>query len=508
MWRSLFDNGYWQGEIWNRRKNGEIYPELLTITAIQAEQNGEISHYIGIFSDISKSKTDEEHIRQLAFYDPLTGLANRRRLLDRLEHELALSLRHKTLCALVYFDLDHFKSINDTLGHSFGDAVLIETAKRLLAILRDTDTIARLGGDEFVAILPCIGESKQQAGSLALDIAEKIQMQLNLPYWVEDQEVFLAASIGITLFPEKHNHPLELLKQADTAMYRAKEEGGNQIRFYQQSMQESAKLRFLIMDGLRHALKNNGYCLHYQPQMDHLGTLIGAEALLRWRHPEHGEISPAQFIPVAEESNLIVPIGNWVINQALFQLQQWNLTGFYLPKLAINISPRQFYQKGFIDNLSLLINHYGITPQQIMLEITEGLLLDNVEEAIKRMTRLKQLGFSFSVDDFGTGYSSLSYLHNLPLDQLKIDKSFVQGISNGQGKTVIIDTIIAMAKYLGFSVIAEGVEHSMELEFLQASGCLQYQGYYFSPPLPSAAFLTYCKTHTFPTPPNYRVNRG
>ncbi len=495
MWRQINAQGYWQGEIWNRRKNGEIYPELLTITAIHAEEGKEVIHYTGIFSDITQSKTDEEQIRQLAFYDPLTGLANRRRMLDRLNHELALSLRHQSICALLYFDLDHFKTINDTLGHGFGDAVLCETANRLTAILRDTDTLARLGGDEFVAIMPGLGELKELAINQAQNIAEKIQKHLNLPYWIEGQEVFLAASIGITLFPENTNDALELLRQADTAMYRAKEEGRNQIRFYQKSMQEAANLRFLIIDGLRHALQNHGFFLYYQPQLDDSGRLIGAEALLRWRHPERGDISPAQFIPIAEESNLIVPIGDWVLNAALLQLRQWNRSGFYLPKLAINISLRQFFQKGFIENISSAIARYGIDPKQLTLEITEGLLLDNVEEAIKRMTLLKQMGFSFSVDDFGTGFSSLSYLHNLPLDQLKIDKSFVQGISNGHGKTVIVDTIIAMAKHLGFGVIAEGVENQVELEFLKNSGCLQYQGYYFSPPLPSEAFLTFCQAN-------------
>ena len=491
MWKHITESGYWQGEIWNRRKNGEIYPELLTITAIHSDHGGEISHYTGIFSDISQSKTDEEQIRQLAFYDPLTGLSNRRRFLDRLEHELALSLRHKTICALLYFDLDHFKTINDTLGHSFGDVVLCETASRLISILRDTDTVARLGGDEFVAIMPCLGMSKENAVNQAQDIAEKIQKQLNMPFLIEDQEVFLAASIGITLFPENIHAPLELLKQADTAMYRAKEEGRNQIRFYQDSMQVAAKMRFLIMDGLRQALNNESLSLHYQPQIDEFGKLLGAEALLRWQHPKQGEISPAQFIPVAEESNLILPIGDWVLNAAMSQLKLWNQTKFHLPKLAINISPRQFFQKGFIENLRLLIDGYQINPKQIMLEITEGLLLNNIDEAIKRMTLLKQIGFSFSVDDFGTGYSSLSYLHNLPLDQLKIDKSFIQGISNGQGKTVIVDTIIGMAKHLGFGVIAEGVEHQVELDFLKKSGCIQYQGYLFSRPLPVDAFFSF-----------------
>ena len=497
MWRHIGEQGFWQGEIWNRRKNGEIYPELLTITAIHAEEGGEISHYAGIFSDISQSKIDEEQIRQLAFYDPLTGLANRRRMLDRLEHELALALRHQTHCALLYFDLDHFKTINDTLGHSFGDAVLCETANRLLGIVRDTDTVARMGGDEFVAIMPCLGESKEQAISQAQDIAEKIQTQLNLPYWVEGQEVFLAASIGITLFANNNHDPLELLKQADTAMYRSKDEGRNQIRFYQQSMQEAASLRFLITDGLRHALNNQGFLLNYQPQFDHSGRLLGAEALLRWEHPEHGNISPARFIPVAEESNLIVPIGDWVLNAALAQLRQWKQAGFNLPKLAINISPRQFFQKSFIENICLAMERYAINPQQLTLEITEGLLLDDIQEAIKRMTQLKQRGFSFSVDDFGTGYSSLSYLHHLPLDQLKIDQSFVQGISNGQGKTVIIDTIIAMAKHLGFGVMAEGVENQVELDFLATSGCLQYQGFYFSRPLPAHEFVGFFNTQYY-----------
>jgi len=493
MWEQIDQDGHWQGEIVNRRKNGETYPELLTITAIIDEETQKVSHYAGIFSDISQVKKDEERIQNLAYFDPLTGLGNRRRMLDRLEHELALAVRKKHISALLFIDLDNFKHINDTLGHAAGDEVLCQTAQRLRDTLREVDTVARIGGDEFVIILPELDNNIEASLSLSQNLAEKIKSKLTCPYTFKGHELFVSPSIGITLFPENHDNSLELLKQADNAMYRAKDAGRNQIQFYHPSMQEIADERFMIMEGIRHALSNNEFTLNYQPQVDPQGNLIGAEALIRWNHPKHGFMSPAKFIPIAEESSLIINIGDWVLRQAFYQVSEWNKQGLVLPKLAVNISPRQFFQNDFSDKLSGLIEQYKIPQHQIALEITEGLMMDNIEEAIHIMTELKSLGFTFSVDDFGTGYSSLIYLQRLPMDQLKIDKAFVEVISKDDASTVIVDTIISMAKHMGFSVIAEGVENKVELDFLHEHGCFHYQGYYFSKPLPAHEFSLFCK---------------
>jgi len=496
MWEEITQYGHWQGEIINRRKNGNIYPELLTVMAILDEDSHEISHYAGIFSDISQVKKGEEKIQKLAYFDPLTGLSNRRRLLDRLEHELALAARKKHTSALLFIDLDKFKHINDTLGHAAGDDILCQTAKRLTNTLREIDTIARIGGDEFVIILPELDNNIELALSLSQDLANKIKNALTEPYSYKDHDLFVSASIGITLFPENQDNPLELLKQADNAMFRAKETGRNQVQFYHHSMQAIADERFMIMDGIRQALVHNEFSLHYQPQVDPNSKLVGVEALIRWTHPEHGFISPAKFIPIADESNLIIKIGDWVLNEAFHQVSEWNKQGISLPKLAVNISPRQFYQSDFSDNLIALIEKHQIQPKQITLEITEGLMMNNIEEAIHIMTELKSLGFTFSVDDFGTGYSSLIYLQRLPMDQLKIDKAFVEIISDKGASTVIVDTIISMGKHLGFNVIAEGVENKTELDFLYAHGCFQYQGYYFSKPLPAKELALFYKQHS------------
>ena len=414
-------------------------------------------------------------------------------MLDRLEHELALAVRKKHISALLFIDLDNFKHINDTLGHAAGDEVLCQTAQRLRDTLREVDTVARIGGDEFVIILPELDNNIEASLSLSQDLAEKIKSKLTCPYTFKGHELFVSPSIGITLFPENHDNSLELLKQADNAMYRAKDAGRNQIQFYHPSMQELADERFMIMEGIRHALSNNEFTLNYQPQVDPQGNLIGAEALIRWNHSKHGFMSPAKFIPIAEESSLIINIGDWVLRQAFYQVSEWNKQGLVLPKLAVNISPRQFFQNDFSEKLSGLIEQYKIPQHQIALEITEGLMMDNIEEAIHIMTELKSLGFTFSVDDFGTGYSSLIYLQRLPMDQLKIDKAFVEVISKDDASTVIVDTIISMAKHMGFSVIAEGVENKVELDFLHEHGCFHYQGYYFSKPLPAHEFSLFCK---------------
>jgi diguanylate cyclase (GGDEF)-like protein/PAS domain S-box-containing protein len=489
MWEKINKYGFWQGEIWNRRKNGEIYPELLTITEIRDDETNEISNYAAIFSDISQLKNDEEEIKRLVFYDPLTELPNRRLLNDRLAQELAITGRSGKNGALCIIDLDHFKNINETLGHSAGDRMLVEVAYRLKLCVRDCDTVARISSDEFVVILTELSGQIEQACNEARYIAEKLQYSICQAYSVMNHKLYISSSIGIAMFSEDANIPDDLLKQAGTAMYRAKESGRNMLQFFQNSMHEAAMERMLIEKELRHALDENQLSLYYQPQVDYHGKLVGAEALIRWNHPQKGFIPPDKFIPIAEECGLIQALGSWVLEQAFIHLRQWDKQQAHLPHLAINISPRQFYHEDFIGILSKLVKQYQVSPSRIMLEFTEGLLMNDVDVAIDKIKQLKKLGYTFSIDDFGTGYSSLSYLKHLPVDQLKIDKSFVEDITKNEDEAIFVGTIIAIARHMNLGVVAEGVESKMELEFLKQNGCLCYQGYYFSKPLPERQFF-------------------
>ena len=489
MWEKIIKDGYWHGEIWNRRKNGEIYPELLTIIEIRDDGTDEISNYVAIFSDISQLKQDEEEIKRLAFYDSLTCLPNRYLLYDRLAQELASTSRTGKNGALLFIDLDHFKNFNDALGHSIGDEILLEVAFRLKFGVRECDTVARVGGDEFVVILTELGEQIELACSEARHIAEKLQQTICQAYSITNQEFYISSSIGIALFSDNADSPEDILMQADTAMSRAKTSGRNRVEFFQHSMQKVAMERMLIEKELRQALHEKKLILYYQPQVDYQGNLMGAEALIRWNHPEKGLVSPDIFIPVAEECGLIQAVGLWVLEQAFIQLRQWDKQQAHLSHLAINVSPRQFYHGDFMDILQRLVKQYQISPTRIMLEFTEGLLMNDVDVAIDKIKKLKKLGYTFSIDDFGTGYSSLSYLKHLPVDQLKIDKSFVEDITNDKEDAVFVGTIIAIAQHMGLGVVAEGVESEMELELLKQSGCHCYQGFYFSKPLPADQFF-------------------
>ncbi|TRX02999.1 EAL domain-containing protein [Candidatus Methylobacter oryzae] len=489
MWDKINKHGFWQGEIWNRRKNGEVYPELLTITEIRDDETDQISNYAAIFSDISQLKSDEEEIKRLAFYDPLTELPNRRLLIDRLVQEQAVTVRSGKNGALFFIDLDHFKNINETLGHSVGDRVLVEVAYRLKICVRDCDTVARISSDEFVVILTELSEQIEPACNEARHIAEKLQHSICQVYSVMNHKLYISSSIGIAMFPEQFGMPDDLLKQAGTAMYRAKESGRNMLQFFEHSMQEAVMERMLIEKELRLALDENQLSLYYQPQVDYHGNLIGAEALVRWNHPKKGFIPPDKFIPIAEECGLIQALGTWVLERSFIHLRQWDKRQVHLPHLAINISPRQFYHPDFMGILGKFVKQYQISPSRIMLEFTEGLLMNDVDAAIDKIKQLKKLGYTFSIDDFGTGYSSLSYLKHLPVDQLKIDKSFVEDITKNEDDAVFVGTIIAIAQHMNLGVVAEGVELKMELDFLKQNGCFCYQGYYFSKPLPEEQFF-------------------
>ncbi|MDE2117642.1 MAG: EAL domain-containing protein [Betaproteobacteria bacterium] len=479
---------YWQGEIWNCRKNGEIYPEWLTITAVVGK-DGKITNYICAFFDITERKQAEEKIHNLAFYDPLCQLPNRRLLFDRLHQAVATSARNQTCAGLLFIDLDNFKILNDTRGHDIGDLLLIEVAQRLRTCIRESDTLARLGGDEFVVLLEQLSENRTHAAVQAREVGEKVLKAINQPYLLKDIEQYSSASIGISLFANYRQNLDDLLKQADTAMYAAKKSGRNTLRFFDPAMQEALEIRSQLEAGIRKALPKQEFRLYYQLQVDSNQRPIGAEALIRWEHPEQGLISPAQFIPVAEDIGLILPLGLWVLQTACMQLKEWESNPLTRElSLAVNVSARQFRQPGFVKQVCDTIGQTLINPSRLKLELTESTVLENVADTIAKMHALKLIGVRFSMDDFGTGYSSLAYLTQLPLDQLKIDQSFVRNIGTKSADAVIIQTIIGMAHNLGIEVIAEGVENHAQRDFLWGAGCRLYQGYLFGRPVPVEEF--------------------
>jgi diguanylate cyclase (GGDEF)-like protein/PAS domain S-box-containing protein len=488
MWECIGRTGYWQGEIWNRRKNGEVYPQGLTIAAVRGEA-GEITHYVSTMSDISLRKAAEDQIKHLAFYDSLTQLPNRRLLLDRLQQALAASSRSALEGALLFIDLDNFKILNDTLGHDKGDLLLQQVAQRLVACVRESDTVARLGGDEFVVMLEDLSANVLDAAAQAKVIGETILVALVEPYLLAGHEHHSTASMGVTLFSDHENSVDELLKQADLAMYQAKAAGRNGLRFFDPEMQAVVAARASLEVDLRQGLQKDQLLLYYQPQVDGAGRLSGAEALVRWKHPLRGLVSPAEFIPLAEETGLILPLGLWVLETACAQLANWALRpetcGF---TVAVNISAVQFRQPDFVEQVLAVLARSGANPQKLKLELTESLLLENVADIITKMTALKAEGVGFSLDDFGTGYSSLSYLKRLPLDQLKIDQSFVRDLLTDPNDAAIAKTIVALGQSLGLSVIAEGVETEEQRVLLASLGCHCCQGYLFGRPLPLDGF--------------------
>ncbi|MDP2142956.1 MAG: EAL domain-containing protein [Gallionella sp.] len=488
MWATLLAKGIWSGEMWDKRKDGTIYPKWLTISAVRNDQQ-EVTHYVAIFMDISERKRAEEEIQRLAFYDTLTELPNRRLLMDRLIQSLIASERNGSFGALLFMDMDNFKILNDTQGHDIGDMLLIEVARRLRVSVRETDTVARLGGDEFVVILQGLGSSELLAANQAEDIAEKIVATLSETYFLGKHEHHSSVSIGVGLFHGRGTTVDELLKRADTAMYQAKSAGRNAVRFFETDMQRAVESRAMMEKALRQALAKNELQLYYQMQVDREQRIVGAEALLRWINEERGFVSPAQFIPLAEESGLILPIGLWVLETACRQLQKWqDSTATRHLQLAVNVSARQFRQPNFVAQIGELLKTYGIDPTRLKLELTESIVLNDVEETVQKMLALKQFGVQFSMDDFGTGYSSLSYLKQLPLNQIKIDQSFVRDIVIDKSDAIIVKTIIDMSLNFNLEVIAEGVETEEQLEILRQNGCQAFQGYLFSKAVPLAEF--------------------
>jgi diguanylate cyclase (GGDEF)-like protein/PAS domain S-box-containing protein len=493
MWNSIRQNGFWQGEIINRRKNGETFPEWLTVTAVKDEA-GQITNYVATLTDITHRKRAEDEINSLAFYDPLTKLPNRRLLFDRLMRSRESSAANEKFGALVLIDLDNFKTLNDNHGHDIGDLLLQQIAKSLSACVREGDTVARLGGDEFVLLLENLSESSQEAARLTEAMAMKSLNALNNTYQLGNIEHRTSASIGATLFLGVQTSIDDLLKQADLAMYDSKEKGRNTLRFFDPVMQTIVRKRAALDAGLRTAIDENQFLLHYQAQVAGEGRVMGVEVLLRWQHPQHGMVPPLDFIPLAEETGLILPLGNWVLETACAQLARWaSQPDLAHLTIAVNVSAKQFRESDFVDTVLAVVSRTGANPRRLKLELTESLLVTDVDDIIEKMYDLKAKGVGFSLDDFGTGYSSLFYLKRLPLDQLKIDKTFVRDILIDPNDAAIARTIVTLADSLGLGVIAEGVETEAQKDCLVHLGCHFYQGYLFSRPLPLPEFEAFAR---------------
>lgn len=486
-WQELQQKGNLTFERRHRRKDGSTFPIEVSANFVKF---GDQEFNVTFSRDISGRKAAEREINSLAFYDSLTRLPNRRLLMDRLKQALASSVRSGLGGALLFIDLDNFKALNDTLGHEIGDLLLQQVARRLESCVREGDTVARLGGDEFVVMLEDLSERSIEAAAQAETVCGKIQAGLAQPYLLATQSYLSTASIGVTLFSNHKQSQDDLLKQADIAMYQAKKAGRNALCFFDPQMQDTITARASLEFDLRSAIaKQEQFQLHYQAQVDISGRLVGVEALLRWQHPVHGFVSPAEFIVLAEESGLILPLGHWVLRTACRQLAAWaakpetaHLT------MAVNISAKQFGLSTFVEEVLTLVEHYQFDASKLKLEITEGMLLNNIDEIIVKMDKIKAKGVRFSMDDFGTGYSSLQYLKRLPLDQLKIDQSFVRDIANDSSDRAIVRTVIAMAQGLDLEVIAEGVETEVQRNLLINKGCTHFQGYLFGKPLPVEQF--------------------
>jgi diguanylate cyclase (GGDEF)-like protein/PAS domain S-box-containing protein len=490
LWMILQREGRWEGEIWNRRKNGEAYLEWLSIGMI-AGSDGKAVRYVGVFNDITELRRKDERIRHLAFHDPLTGLPNRALLLDRLEHSLALSLREQACLGVMFIDLDRFKHINDSLGHDIGDGVLTEVASRLTRCLRQSDTVARMGGDEFVVLLEHVDAPETYAS-----LTEKIMTALAAPMTVGSHAIQIRASVGIACHPEDGSDVVTLMKQADAAMYAAKSAGRGTYRFFQAAMTEKAGQRLQLDMALRSAPANGELELFYQPKVSlATGALTGVEALLRWRHPQLGLVLPADFIPIAEESHTIVDIGNWVLEEACRQLLAWRAAGLGTIRVAVNVSARQFEDGDLVDRIASLTRKYNIPPSSLEIELTESVVMASPKEISGVLGRLRELGATVALDDFGTGYSSLAYLRRLPIDVLKIDRSFVLNADCDDGDAQVVKMIIALAQALKLAVVAEGVETESQAEFLKCCGCLIGQGYLYSRPQSAACIVAWMQDY-------------
>ncbi|WP_409351155.1 EAL domain-containing protein [Viridibacillus arvi] len=486
MWNELYSKGEWQGEIWNRRKTGDVYPEWLSIMEVRNKQ-GEVTNYCGVFSDLTEQKDVEDELEKRAMTDSLTGVSNRFAYTERMRVLLESSSTRSYQHAVLFLDLDRFKQINDTLGHAVGDYLLVEVVKRIQSLLKNKDILARYGGDEFVITLTNIHHPRE-----AVHLAEMIIQLLEQPFAVEDQNLYVSTSIGISIYPHDGDDTEVLLTKADKAMYFAKQNGRGQFSFYFDELQTDSKRVLLLDNELRKAIENDSFELHYQPKVSvTTGAIVGVEALVRWQNEKLGFVSPGEFIPYAEETGLIIPISECIINRACqdyLKLKSQNIKNM---PIALNISSIHFHQSNFIESITQILERNNCPAHYFEIELTERTVMNSEKETIRKLVLLKQLGFKLSIDDFGTGYSSLSYLVQFPLNYLKIDRSFIQHICSLDDKQAVVDAIIQMAHRLHMKVIAEGVEQREQVQLLRKMGCDMIQGYYYSKPLPLDEFTEF-----------------
>ena len=488
MWQAVARDGYWAGELVNRHKDGELRVEWVAISAV-TDAAGAITHYVGSFSDLTQQREAEARAQHLAQYDPLTELPNRALLHDRIAQALTGSTRTREFCAMLLLDLDRFKDINDALGHRAGDQLLLQAAQRMRAVVRDGDTLARFGGDKFAIIMEDLGADAHRAARYASALADKVRGALATRYALGGHTPVCSASIGVSLFNGVDGNVEAVLKQAELAMYRAKTEGRDRVRFFEQEMQSALESRSALAADLRDAIEQQQFVLHYQLQVDRTGRPRGAEALLRWQHPRAGLLLPDRFIGLAEDTGLIEPLGQWVLMQACRVLADWQRDDALRElRLAVNVSPRQFRRDDFVATVLSPLREFGVDAQRLKVEITESLVLDDIDDAVRKIGELKRHGVGISLDDFGTGSSSLAYLTRLPLDQLKIDKSFVVKLPQRGSDAMVAQAVIALGKGLGLDVIAEGVETDAQHAFLLAHGCDAFQGWHFARAEPLGAF--------------------
>lgn len=491
MWQTILRGEIWSGEICNKSKFEKLFWTDTTIVPLKDDSN-QIVKFISIRVDVTERKRNEERMTYMGTHDALTGLPNRILLMDRIKQALAHDRRYGKYAAVMFIDLDQFKIINDSLGHDIGDLLLIEVTSRLLSCVRDEDTVARQGGDEFIILLPNISEPTH-----ADIVAKSILSAVVAPYLIQGHDLRISASIGISIYPDDSENVNALLKMSDTAMYFAKENGRNNCQRYKPEMNAHAEEKHQLLVQLRQAISQNQFELHFQPIVEISNNdIISLESLLRWKHPERGLVPPSEFIPLAEESGLIVEIGQWVFKEACRNLKMWRDQGYSIPRISINLSVRQFYQRNFIEMVETMITEMGVSGQDLDFEITEGVLMENTDELIANMYKIKDMGIKVSVDDFGTGYSSLSYIKSFPIDVLKIDRSFVEDVEEDMGSIAIIKTIIALAHSLNMKVVAEGIEKESQYNVLMGLGCDMYQGYYFSKPQASSEIIKLLKPLT------------
>lgn len=487
IWGDVRRYGRWQGEVWASRSTAPPFPAWLTLTAVQ-DQDGRTTHYVGTQTDITQRHQVQEQITRLAYYDSLTGLPNRRLLMDRMRQCLSTHRGAAHAGALLFIDLDNFKDLNDTRGHEAGDELLQQVAQRILGCCNETDTVARLGGDEFVVLIEDAGANGVMANEHARALAHKILAEIALPYAVDGAIHRCTCSIGVEVCLASNASVDDLMKRGDLAMYDAKRSGRNTVRFYHDGLEHEVSRRTLVEAELREGLEHGRFRLHFQGQFDLDGKMIGAETLVRWQHPTRGLIGPTDFIGIAEDAGLILPLGEWIMMTACRKLAEWSASALPRVPLAVNVSTRQIREPDFVERTLALLDETGVNPSMLKIELTESTLIEDIDDTIAKMRRLKECGVAFSLDDFGTGYSSLSYLKQLPLDQLKIDRSFVRDVLTDPNDAAIATSIVAMAKALGLGLIAEGVEKKEQRDFLAALGCDAFQGYLYAEPCDEAIF--------------------